>query len=268
MTNQDMAGRLATKTPQQQFLHELRHGFRYPPPVAQALLETAQRYLERSSGNISLGKVRVILARQGAPLGRPLGDTELIDVIWTVDNGAEDADVLARYGSEALRRVRILRLLDEAVAQDAAATFEDLARVLHVSRRTLQRDATLLRLKGYALPTRGHLPGKEAGQSYKVLIVSQILAGKTHAEIEQYTHHSPVTVRRCIADFCSVVWLHQQMLSQEEIVQILSMRVDLVESYLELYRESCMSSARRTRLEEVMAQVRNQYHPGTTEIKT
>lgn len=268
MPDFDMAARLAAKTPQQQFLHELEHGFRYPPRIAQALLETARNYLERPlvhpDQRLAPGQVRVILAKRDAPAGRSLRDTETTEVVWTVDNGADDAAIWARHGRQALRRVRILRLLDEAVHQGAAATLEDLARRLHVSLRTIKRDVACLRADGYALPSRGKLSGVGRGQSHKAIIVRLALEGKTYTEIEQRTHHSPAAIQRYVSDFCRVVWLHRRELASHQVGRILQIGDGLVQEYLELYRQYNVPSYQR-QLDEMIARASGQYQAPATE---
>jgi DeoR/GlpR family transcriptional regulator of sugar metabolism len=51
-------------------------------------------------------------------------------------------------------------LLDEALAQGALATQEDLARVLQTSLRTIKRDFAELHNQGLYLSNRGYLKGK------------------------------------------------------------------------------------------------------------
>ena len=92
--------------------------------------------------------------------GRPLEEIETVEVVWTIDAGAEDLQ--EAHDRIALRRLRILRLLDEAVTQGAAATQEDLAWALHTSVRTIKRDFEALQAEGYSLPSRGNLQGSGA----------------------------------------------------------------------------------------------------------
>jgi tetratricopeptide (TPR) repeat protein len=92
---------------------------------------------------------QVNLARIDAPLGKRLDARSYIDVRWTVDAGEEDAAVLRQEGSAALRQHRVRRLLREAHSQGAAPTDEDLARVLKVTRRTIERDMVALRQNGH-----------------------------------------------------------------------------------------------------------------------
>jgi hypothetical protein len=51
-------------------------------------------------------------------------------VRWTINAGLEDQEVLHIHGRVALRRMRIQRLLDEALEQGAVVSQEDLAVVL------------------------------------------------------------------------------------------------------------------------------------------
>jgi hypothetical protein len=88
-----------------------------------------------TSEHLGPGQVRVILTKLKAGHGRALGDTPTTEVVWTVDAGLEDRQVLQAHGSKALRRVRLQRLLDEALNQGATAVQDDLAQALHVSVR-------------------------------------------------------------------------------------------------------------------------------------
>jgi len=91
------------------------------------------------------------LPREGAPTGRALHDDEWVEVIWTVEDGGDDAVV----GKVARRRHRLLRLLREAGEQGAAPTVDDLADALGVSRATIKRDLAALRRAGHEIRTRG-----------------------------------------------------------------------------------------------------------------
>jgi len=167
--------RLQAKTPQQRFLRVLEREFHYAPKVAQAVLQEAEACLGGMTGRLRPGQVRVILTQRAAGHGQALRDTATTEVVWTVDAGAEDRQVWHEQGCQALRRVRILRLLDEAIEQGAVATQEDLAQALHVSIRTIKRDCAELTAQGFYLPTRGHLQGIGRGQSHKAHIVGRWL---------------------------------------------------------------------------------------------
>jgi tetratricopeptide (TPR) repeat protein len=94
----------------------------------------------------------VRLPRSDAPTGRSLRPEELVDVVWTVE--APDDAAVADVGDR--RRRQIIRLLDEATAQGAAPTVDDLAEAIGASRSTVRRDLATLRQLGAPAPTRGH----------------------------------------------------------------------------------------------------------------
>ena len=76
-------------------------------------------------------------------------------VAWTVDAGEPDAALLTAEGKVALRRARLLRLLDEAAAQGGVPTERDLAEALGVTVRTVRSDVAALRQAGHRVRTRG-----------------------------------------------------------------------------------------------------------------
>ncbi|HEY1016069.1 MAG TPA: DUF1670 domain-containing protein, partial [Herpetosiphonaceae bacterium] len=96
----------------------------------------------------------VLLARADAPLGVPLRDDQRVPVEWTIHAPDDEAAAELRAGGSASRLRRLRRLLDEAAAQGAAPTDDDLAAALHVSRRTIIRDMRLLEEAGIAPATR------------------------------------------------------------------------------------------------------------------
>jgi len=227
--------RLQAKTPEQRFLNVLDQDFDQPPRVAQALLEEAQLCLLGASSALRPGQTRVILVALDAGHGQPLGRTATTEVTWTIDAGQEDRQVLQQHGPVELRRVRIQRLLDEALAQDAAATQEDLAQALHVSVRTIKRDCKALEAQGISVPTRGRLKGIGRGQTHKAQIVSRWLRGETYDQIKFHTRHSLSSIKRYVQSFVRVADLHRQGFSESEIALLLDLSSYLVGEYLTVY---------------------------------
>jgi hypothetical protein len=227
--------RFQAKTPEQRYLNVLEQDFDQPPRVAQALLEEAQMCLLGSSPALRPGQTRVILADLNAGHGQPLGQTTTTEVTWTIDAGQEDRQVLQQHGPVELRRIRIERLLDEALAQGAAATQEDVAQALHVSVRTIKRDCKELEAQGICLPTRGRLKGIGRGQTHKAQIVSRWLRGETYDQIMLATRHSLSSVKRYIQSFVRVADLHRQGFSEGEIALLIELSAYLVREYLTVY---------------------------------
>jgi hypothetical protein len=94
--------------------------------------------------------ITVELARQDAPLGRPLRNDECVRLRWTLH--APDDDAIPDKAMR--RRHRLLRVLDEAAAAGACPTDDQLAIALGVSRRTILRDIETLVTSGSVVTTR------------------------------------------------------------------------------------------------------------------
>jgi biotin operon repressor len=241
---QDEIGRLAAKTKEQQMLHILEVDFKQPPRVARAILEDIQDCLRGTSDQMEPGQMRVILVAIAARHGQALAQTAQKEVLWTVDAGQEDYEIELAQGRAAMRQRRIQRLLDEAVAQGAVASQEDLARVLQVSVRTIKRDCAHLENQGIYLPTRGNLKGIGRGQTHKAMIVSRWLRGETYDQVARATHHAISSVQRYVQTFIRVIQLHQQGFSIEEIALLLQIGWPLTSDYLAIYKEHDTSFVR------------------------
>ena len=233
--------RLAVKTLDQRFRHELETGFEMAPRVAQGILETAKHVfnLDAVSGTqnsrLRPGQIRQVIAAAEAPHGRPLRETEMVEVTWTIDAGAEDLAVLSEHGQQALRQVRILRLIDEALDQGGEPTQEDLGKALGVTARTIRSDVAALRAEGYQVATRGKLRGVGRGQTHKVIIVEYYLKRCTYTEIKRRTRHSVTAIKRYIQTFGRVVMLKRKGLSVSEIAFAVGISERLAEEYRALY---------------------------------
>jgi biotin operon repressor len=238
----------------------LEQEFHFAPKIAQSILEEAQRHLGGPAGQNQAGQQAVILAKREAGHGRPLWETELIQVAWTVDAGAEDRQVGHRHGHKALRQVRVQRLLLEALEQGAVASQEDLAQALHVSVRTIKRDFEELQSQGIYLPSRGNLHGIGRGQTHKAQIIGAWLQGATYDQIAQQTHHCPSSISRYIQTFVRVIDLHQQDFEAGQIAQLLQIGLPLVQEYLAVYDQHAQA-AQRERLEEQIARFKQACGP-------
>lgn len=251
---QDEIHRVQAKTPEQRFMSVLIQEFNYAPKVAQAILAEAQESLLGQAENLRPGQVRVILLKREAVHGQALAHSETMEVTWTVDAGAEDYEIEQRDGPRALRRSRLQRLLDEAISQGAVASQEDLARVLHVSVRTIKRDCAYLQQQGLSLPTRGKLKGIGRGQSHKAQIVGRWLRGETYDQIAHRTHHSLSCVKRYVQTFARVINLHQKGLRSGEISLLVQLSPALVEDYLTIYHQND-TPFNRQRLQEQLVRL-------------
>lgn len=111
-------------------------------PAARALLGETEAAL-------AADQARFLLARLGAPTGRPLRPAEQVAVVWTLPAPLRGQEKVAA------RRAHLLRLVNEARAQGGDPGEEDLARALGVSVRTVRADIAALRAAGRPVRTRG-----------------------------------------------------------------------------------------------------------------
>jgi hypothetical protein len=250
MTDDEME-RLQAKTNEQRFVQVLEQAYDVAPRVADAILEEARECLLGRPGQLQPGQARVVLTRLKAAHGRALRETDMTEVIWTIDAGQEDRDTRQKFGAKALRRVRIQRLLSEAIEQGAVATQEDLAWALHTSLRTIKRDSAELEARGIYLPTRGHLQGIGRGQTHKARIVGEWLKGRTYDEIRLSSYHCLSSIQRYVQTFVRVVQLQQEGFDKEQISRLLAIGSALVEDYLAVYDQHDSPTCRQ-RLSEQM----------------
>ena len=249
MRTDELKRRMA-KTPEERFLNILKQDFAHPPKIAEAILDEARNCLLGRTEHMRPGQMRVVLVKRAAPHGRPLRETEKVEVVWTIDAGLEDLVVNKQAGLNRLRQVRIQRLLDEALSQGATATQEDLAEALQVSLRTIKRDCAELKAQGIYLPTRGNLQGIGRGQTHKAQIVGRWLNGETYDQITFHTHHSISSVQRYVQMFIRVVNLHEEGFEPEEIALLLQTGQPLITEYLAIYRQHDTPIARRRLAEQ------------------
>jgi DNA-binding Lrp family transcriptional regulator len=254
--------RLSTKTLDQRFCHELETGFELAPRVSQGVLELVKQVFQRNgvpgahTGRLQPGQIRQVIAAADAPHGRPLDETEMVEITWTLDAGEEDLEVLSEHGATALRRVRLLRLVDEALDQGGEPTQEDLAKALNVTARTIRSDVSALEAKGYVVVTRGKLRGVGRGQSHKVIIVELYLKRYTYTEIMRRTRHSAYAIKRYVQTFGRVGMLKCKGLSTREIAYAVGISERLTQEYLDLYQRYDTPDY-RDRLTEVIQMVSN-----------
>jgi len=246
--------RLQAKSPEQRLVSVLQQEYHFAPKIAQAIMAEAQACLVGPVQSLRPGQMRVVLLKRDAPHGRVLSQTKMVEVVWTIDAGPEDQAVLAEHDQAALRQVRIQRLLDEALAQGAVASQEDLARALQVSVRTIKRDWTDLQAQGIYLPSRGKLQGIGRGQTHKAQIVGRWLRGETYDQIARQTHHAVCCVQRYVQTFVRVLNLHQQGFSPTEIGLLLQVSQPLLKEYLAVY-EQHDSPFCRQRLQEQLTRL-------------
>lgn len=258
--------RTHAKTGASQLQQRLEDDFEIPRRIAEAIVSEAEACLVEQNERVVSGQRWVLLASREAGHGKSLQETALKRVCWTLDNGAEDAASYASGGTVDLRRVRIQRLLDEAVEQGALATQEDLAQALQVDVRTIKRDCRELMASGVWLPLRGTIRSIGRGQTHKAQIIRRWLCGETYDQLQRSTHHHPSCIARYVQSFVRIVALHQEGLAEFQIAYLSQCSQALVCEYLQLY-QAYDAPLYRERLHEQLQRLQGTGKPKATQKK-
>lgn len=249
--------RLGEKTAEAMFVQRLESEFHIAPRIGRQVLETAQESLlgNGSEPVLQVGQMEVVVAGVNAAFGPRLRDSKRVRVRLTVDNGEEDAEQREQAGAESVRRGRILRVTEEAIEQGGVLTQEDLARLLQVDRRTIERDIQVLGKAGHSVQTRGVLKNAGRGQTHKVKIIELWLNREGYDKIARWVHHSPQAIKRYVSTFLRMVVLVRQGKSAEEIGFLTQSSAKLVKDYLSLYEKAQGIPHQCEKLEEEIARV-------------
>ena len=193
--NEHMRERLAAKTLEQSFQRDMVQGFGLAPFNAKGVLNLVKEsYLPQLWGRerpVGIGQARILAVSEKEPPGKPLKECELVPVTLTISQPEEDEEVRVRHGQGQYRRVKIIRMLEEACEQGGYLTQEDLAGLMNVSVRTVKRDVSALRQEKYYLPFRGQQKDIGPGVSHKVQAVGRYMRREPVSHIATCMKHSP-----------------------------------------------------------------------------
>jgi len=229
--------RCLEKTPEQLFVGVLRREFELSPAASLGILEAAKEHLF-SPVPETAGMLRFVCASKEAKHGKVLGEQDKVRVTLTLDGGIEDLEITRTQGLQALRQHRILRLTQEAYDQNGLLTQEDLARLLHVSDRTIRDDVKSLVKDGNTVHTRGYTHDIGRGVSHKTRIIDLYLKGYTYSEIMRKTRHSGNSVKRYVMGFGRLLLLKNRGVDDVgQLSRLLTQSERLTEEYLELFQK-------------------------------
>ena len=242
MVHPDIINRIKEKNIDTQLLNKLRHGYGYPPKIAESIVDTVKETLNAPLSAVTgVGVVSFLATPISSGAGDKLKDIPLKTVHLTVYS-EDDPETYRQHGISALRQAKILRVSDEAYEQGALLTTEDLAILLCSSTRTIEYDLKHLREKGIAIRTRGHVKGIGLRASHRGWIVGLYLDGLEMDDLVLRTKHSEQALSNYIETFKRVVLLTEREMSVDEISTALGISTSLVEEYQRLMKEHDGSS--------------------------
>ncbi len=254
--NEKMKERLSVKTLEQSFQRDMVNGFGLAPFNAKGVLNLVKEsYLPHLWGKerpVGIGQARILAVSQKEPAGKPIKECELVPITLTISHAEEDEEVRVKYGQSNYRRMKIIRMLEEACEQESYLTEEDLSGLMNVSVRTIKRDVSQLRKAKYYLPLRGQQKDIGPGVSHKAQAVERYLRREPVSYIARCMKHSPAAVVRYIKSFARVLVAKSKGLEKEEMSFMLGLSKRLIQEYLDL-AEKNQSRQYRERMSEIVS---------------
>jgi len=237
MKTRSFAERLDEKSAQALFTNHFRERYNYNPAMAEAIFKDTvfvRTLLDPTTRED--GQMIRYFPKATEPAGKPLKDCKYVAVRLTL-YAVGDAEFLAEYGPKALRQRKLQRICDEAVAQGAPATQEDLTVLLGCHRSTIIRDIAEIKAGGIEVVTRGDVTDQGCGITHKRSILKIYLLGWPPTEVARRTGHSLESVENYIEPFFRVACLHTEGKALGAICRLTQMSRNLVEEYIALYQE-------------------------------
>lgn len=263
MSQSDSAERLQSKSILHAIQVELQQGYNLSPVEAQVLARRVQQLVNEQLGQARQpGQIIYQAIAVNEPPGKALRDCRKVAVHLTVF-APEDQQTWAGTGAEALRRERVRRLVYEALMQGGALSQEDIACILSIGRKTVQRIFAWYRKQGQRLPSRGEVQDMGRGVSHKVPVIRRYIQDLSFTQISrELGNHGIDSMARYLRHFALVMVLEERGLTPEQMQSVIGISSNLVNEYRALHAELNVAEHQRTlqRLQQVV------FAPATAEV--
>jgi AraC-like DNA-binding protein len=239
--------RLADKSTLHTIQVELQRGYNLSPVEAQVLAQRVEQLVDEQAGSArQLGQISYQAVALEEPAGKPLSQCRKVTVHLTLI-AEEDIEVWASQGPEALRRLRVRRLVYEAQLQGGVLSQEDVAYLLGMSRKTIQRIFAYYRQEEQRLPSRGEIQDMGAGVSHKIPVIRKYLRDLSFSQISQHLgKHGLASMARYLRHFALVMILEDRRLSLAQMQSVIGISENLIQQYRTLYKELDVPEHQRT----------------------
>lgn len=242
-----IVNRLDEKTTLHAIQVELQTGYDLSPVEAQVLARRVQQLVDEQTGSSRQpGQITYQAIAIDEPPGKPLKGCRKAPVHLTVV-ADEDAQVWAKEGSGALRRLRVRRIVYEAAMQGGALSQEDIACILGVGCRTVKRIFAHFRQQGRSLPSRGEIQDMGRGVSHKIPVIRKYVQDLGFSRISlELGKHGISSMTRYLRHFALVMILEDRGLTPQQMQSVIGISENLVEQYRDLYTELNVPEYART----------------------
>jgi hypothetical protein len=238
MEDKASAARLNEKNMLQTIQMELQQGYNLSPVEAQVLAQYVQQLIDAQTGLARQpGQIIYQAIAVDEPAGKALKDCRKVAVQLTLSS-AEDMQAWATQDMATLRRVRVHRLVYEALAQGGALSQEDLACVLGCSLKSIKRIFAYYRQQDQPLPSRGEVQDMGRGVSHKIPVIRKYVQDLSFSQISQHLHnHGLRSMARYLRHFALVMILQERELTPAQMQSVMGISENLIQQYRDLYAE-------------------------------
>lgn len=200
------------------------------------------------------GQMKYSCLQVNEPAGKPLKDCQMKTVVLTLFDQQDDSQL--PYGEKEAsitrRWRRLMRISEEARAQDGLLTQEDLARLLMCDVRTIRRDIGRLKKDGIVIPTRGTVNDIGPGVTHKGIAIRLWLDGKEPTEVALAIHHSLKATENYLEKFKRVVYLRRNKgFTEFEISRTIGISLPATKTFLEIYDQYKNRGMFQMRMEDI-----------------
>lgn len=235
--DQATADRLQVKHPENTLYQQLCEQVGLSPAQTEKAVEIMLAWANKTYSNSRpCGQIVRTVVTASEPAGKPIAHCQTCEVHLTVDH-KDDLGIMKKYGTVALRGVKILRLSWEAYEQQAVLSYEDLAAILCLDRGTVSRQVGRLRKLGLVVPTRGLVQDMGRAPSHKAQIGRLLCRGYVYTEITALTGHSERSIERYALDLGRIIALCDEGAAPNNVRIISELSEKAVEIYVDLYEE-------------------------------
>jgi hypothetical protein len=170
-------------------------------------------------------------------------------VTLTLHAGMQDAEHRRQHGVGSLRRLRLVRMAEQAFQQDGLLTLEDLSMVMNCGVRTFVRDLKILREEGIVPPLRSNVKDMGRATTHRREIITRWLEGKEYSEIARASYHSVESVANYVDKFKRCVALFEQGFELQTTAFLVRVSVALAQEFFDLFKQVQIVDHRRDELE-------------------
>jgi biotin operon repressor len=250
---QDAVARLEPKSAREAIIGRIAADLRLTRFLARAHYEQMEEYFQLYGGlELQDNQLAYCAIAAQEPPGKPVADCVRVSVRLTLHAPA-DFDSAGSTAVSHLRRQRLQRLCEEALAQGGLLSQEDLALILTTSESTIKRDLRALRQAGVIVPTRGQQRDIGPGVSHKVQTVLGYLRGEDFTQLSRRLCHGKDSMERYLKAFRQVALMTREGLRSELIAKACRLSPALVAQYQALYQQAVADEVLQGRLQDLLS---------------